>query len=617
MPTKLELYQKVTPMAQLGIWEKNLITGELYCNSVMREVYEGELDFNIPLEKTIEYYTDQAAVRELFSKVILTKGIQTGNFQIITLKGNLKWVKVRAQGTFEGEKCTSFYGTLEDVTEQVNLVNTLAEREERFHRAFDYAPIGMAIVSPTGGWIKINNSLMQLLGYTEEEFLKHTFQDFTHPKDLDLDLQQMHQLLDGKIDSYSMEKRYFHKDSHVIWVQLNVSLVRSQAGGPLYFISQIRDITERKRYTEELLRERQRLDNIIKSTHVGTWEWDIPTDAVVCNKRAAAILGYTLDEIGPPFMKTWHELIHPDDREINIARLEYCFSRNIKFYASECRMRRKDGKYMWVEIRGKVISWSAGNKPLLMLGTYADIHDRKSMEQELKRTLEIISGQNGRLLNFAHIVSHNLRSHTGNMQMLLDMLIQEKDEAEKNSMMQMLIVNATNLQQTLTHLNQVVDVQGSSGHNYKHILLYQEVERTLETLSQLLKKAGATVTVNMDKAIEIEYNPAYLESILLNLITNSIKYRQPNRKLQVIITATRLSHSTIIEVKDNGLGIDMAQHGDKLFGMYKTFHGNEDARGIGLFLVKNQVEAMGGTITVESEAGVGTAFKIEFVENIW
>ena len=201
--------------------------------------------------------------------------------------------------------------------------------------------------------------------------------------------------------------------------------------------------------------------------------------------------------------------------------------------------------------------------------------------------------------------------------MLLDMLIQEKDEEEKNSMMQMLIVNATNLQQTLTHLNQVVDIQGSSGHNYKHILLYQEVDRTLETLSQSLKKAGARVTVNIDKALEIEYNPAYLESILLNLISNAIKYRQPNRKLQIGITVTRLAHSTVIEVKDNGLGIDMAQHGDKLFGMYKTFHGNEDARGIGLFLVKNQVEAMGGTITVESEVGMGTSFKIEFAENIW
>jgi len=128
-----------------------------------------------------------------------------------------------------------------------------------------------------------------------------------------------------------------------------------------------------------------------------------------------------------------------------------------------------------------------------------------------------------------------------------------------------------------------------------------------------VRQAGAKVSIVVDKTIEIEYDQAYLESILLNLLTNSIKYRNQQNPLVINITAKDYKDEIILEIQDNGMGIDLDLHGQKLFGMYKTFHGNGDARGIGLFLVKNQIEAMGGNISVESSPGVGTTFKIEFL----
>lgn len=132
-------------------------------------------------------------------------------------------------------------------------LEALQESEERFSNAFKYAAIGMALVSTEGKWLKVNRSVCELLGYSESELLSKTFQDITHPDDLNADLLHVHQMLAGKVRTYEMQKRYFHKSGHIIWARLSVSLVRNQKREPLYFISQIENITERKRAEEKLI----------------------------------------------------------------------------------------------------------------------------------------------------------------------------------------------------------------------------------------------------------------------------------------------------------------------------------------------------------------------------
>ncbi|MEP6621911.1 MAG: PAS domain S-box protein [bacterium] len=126
--------------------------------------------------------------------------------------------------------------------------------EERFRSAFEEAPIGIALIAPDGRWLRVNRSMCELVGYSEGELLATNFQTITHPDDLDADMTLVRQVLDGAIPSYQMEKRYFHKSGHVVNILLSVSLVRDLSGSPLYFISQIQDITERKR-SELLLRD--------------------------------------------------------------------------------------------------------------------------------------------------------------------------------------------------------------------------------------------------------------------------------------------------------------------------------------------------------------------------
>jgi PAS domain S-box-containing protein len=121
-----------------------------------------------------------------------------------------------------------------------------------FQNAFEHAAIGMALVAPDGKWLRVNRSVCEITGYSEEELLQRSFQDITHPEDLDLDLANVKKMLSGKIASYQMEKRYFHKNGAIVWVLLSVSLVREDTGQPRFFISQIQDITSRKESERQL-----------------------------------------------------------------------------------------------------------------------------------------------------------------------------------------------------------------------------------------------------------------------------------------------------------------------------------------------------------------------------
>jgi diguanylate cyclase (GGDEF)-like protein/PAS domain S-box-containing protein len=129
----------------------------------------------------------------------------------------------------------------------------IREAEEPFRLAFEHAPIGIALVSPEGAFMRVNHALADLLGYSQAELVTKTFQELTHPEDLDSDLEYVAQVLSGSLRSYEMEKRYFHRDGHIVWALLSVSLVREPDGTPVHFISQIQDISERKQLEERLV----------------------------------------------------------------------------------------------------------------------------------------------------------------------------------------------------------------------------------------------------------------------------------------------------------------------------------------------------------------------------
>nr|CAA9441441.1 MAG: Sensor histidine kinase [uncultured Rubrobacteraceae bacterium] len=174
------------------------------------------------------------------------------------------WLLVNAEPQLDADgSVRQVVCTFSDITERKRAEEALRESEQRFKSSFEDASIGMALVSIEGRWLQVNQSLCEIVGYSEEELLNKTFQDITHPDDLETDLGYVHQLLAGEVRTYQMEKRYLHKLGHTVWILLNGSLVRDEGGEPLYFIGQIQDITKRKEAEEEIRRLNETLEELV------------------------------------------------------------------------------------------------------------------------------------------------------------------------------------------------------------------------------------------------------------------------------------------------------------------------------------------------------------------
>ncbi len=231
----------------------------------------------------------------------------------------------------------------------------------------------------------------------------------------------------------------------------------------------------------------------------------------------------------------------------------------------------------------------------------------------LVRKNDELTTANRKLTDFANITSHNLRAPLGNFKTLLTFLQSSKDEEDKELLLDKLNVVSNRMDETMNVLLDAVSVQKSTSQLEKKVIYFETVSKNIkEDLSSQIEESGVTLIEEFKNAPEINYVPIYLESIMLNLMTNSIKFRDSKRALEVKISTSKKGKKTILTHSDNGRGLDMNRHGDKLFGMNKVFHKNTDSKGVGLFMTRMQIEAMGGSINAESEPDKGMTFIIEF-----
>ncbi|TGL90204.1 sensor histidine kinase [Leptospira congkakensis] len=239
-----------------------------------------------------------------------------------------------------------------------------------------------------------------------------------------------------------------------------------------------------------------------------------------------------------------------------------------------------------------------------------DITETVEAMENTDKMLHFTGIQNSRLQNFAYIISHNVRQHSANFKSLIGLLEENPTDEEKKSIMEMLHTSADKLNETIIHLNDIVSIGQMLNKPVEVCDLEKEIQKTLNILKGSIESRNIQIIIDLEKNLKLKIIPVYLESILLNLISNAVKYVRLKTGASLKITAKKTENQVVLSFEDNGLGINLEKHGAKIFGMFKTFHKNEDARGIGLFITKSQVEVLGGTITVESLEGKGSTFTV-------
>lgn len=345
---------------------------------------------------------------------------------------------------------------------------------------FKHAYNGIAIINLKGEWLEVNNSFCNILGYSKEELKKRSFKEVTHPEDLDEDLLHLQYLIDGLIDTYQTEKRYIHKSGKVVWSLISVSVVKDESQKPQHLISQIIDISKRKK-----------------------------------------------------------------------------------------------------------------------------------KEEEAQAYLKLIIDQNDRYKDFTNIINHDLRTHIGNIDALSNFLIDENPSLIKSDNFSTLKDAVTNLNTTLKQLNEIIKNKFSKNKKRKALKLHTYIEKAFQETHTIAKANSVALINTVSEEIIVQAEAAYLSSILLNFITNAIKYKSIERESFVKLSSQILKGKIQIKVEDNGVGMDLEKYGSDLFEPHTTFQNHPDQRGLGLFITKKHVELLGGSILIESKLNVGTTFIIE------
>ncbi|MEP0919956.1 PAS domain S-box protein [Leptolyngbya sp. DQ-M1] len=516
---------------------------------------------------------------------------------------------------------------VEDITQQKRIEVALRESEQQFKVTFNQAAVGIAQVAPNGTWLRVNQKLCEIVGYRYEELLACTFQDITHPADLDLDLSYMRQMIAGEIQTYSIEKRYIRKDRSIVWINLTVALVRDSDGQPKYFISVIEDIDHRKRLEAErqqaelaLRQSEERFRSAMEFSGIGTWDWNLLTEQVIWNDNSFRLLGYEPHGCEPNY-QTWRNRVHPDDIEATEQAIQSAISTR-SFYFSDFRVVWDDDSVHWISARGRAV-YNDTEQPIRLLGVMLNITERKAAEialQQLNATLEQriedrttrLTEINQELEAFTYSVSHDLRAPLRIMQGFAQAL--EEDYG-------------THLDDLAhTYIQSISDSAVQMGTLIDDLLSYSRLSRTqinlqptelnavvdaaLRQLQREIEERHAVVQIQSPLPSVIANRPILIQ-VVTNLISNALKFVEPSNQPAIIIAAQVEKNSVSLTIEDNGIGI-APEYQDRIFGVFERLHGIETfpGTGIGLAIVRKGIDRMGGQVGVESQLGHGSRFWI-------
>lgn len=457
-----------------------------------------------------------------------------------------------------------------------------------------------------------NKGIEGVFGYKQDQVGKSSkwWFDNIHPEDSIKMSITLYSFIEQKTEKWQDQYRFKCADGSYKYVLDRGFILKDENGKSVRMIGAIQDITKQKE-------EEQRL-KLLETVITHTKDSVIITEAdlndgkipniVYVNPAFSVTSGYNPDEIigkSPNIFKGPNSDSQEYEKLIDaIKNKEECQVETLSY--------KKNKDEYWVNFSMLPVYDSEGELSH-WVSIQRDISEEKKQEVEKEQLIKELTQNNKDLQQFSYITSHNLRAPLSNLTGLLNLIHDIPIEnPELKEILDGFNKSTHLLNDTINDLVKVIIIKDNPSIQKEDLLLKDIFEDVFSQLDFLIGLHKPIIKFDFEQVSFLNTNKSYLESILLNLLTNSIKYKSETRKLKINITAKQLDNNVVLIFKDNGIGIDLERNKDKIFGLYQRFHDYPDSKGLGLYLVKSQVETMGGTISLESKVNIGTTFTLTF-----
>jgi len=353
-----------------------------------------------------------------------------------------------------------------------------------------------------------------------------------------------------------------------------------------------------------------RLSLATKAAKMGVWEWSGVTGNIIWDDLMYEIFGVTDREAFGKISTNWFKLTHPEDVPKISKKLAHINTEEPTMHFEFRIIRPTDNSLRYISA-STFLSVDPKKQPIRIVGICMDVTELRLAEKEKAELLENVLKQNRELEDFAFVISHRLRSHSSKLSTVAHVF---KNPSANESLQKELIKEVEKeahlLDETLKELTEIIGINDNKSTDIETLNLQTIIESAISNLQTAIENCNATVEVSIDSSIQVYAVKSYLQNICFQLLDNALKFRTKKKQLVIRIVAEENDENVKLSITDNGIGIDLERHQNKLFGIYRKFHTHIEGKGIGLHLAKKQLELMGGKIEVQSMLNEGTQFNV-------
>ncbi len=537
-------------------------------------------------------------------------------FRVRRHDGQFRWHLTRASPQRDAAGAVlRWHGSTVDIDDQKQVQDALAEREAQLRLLTETIPQLVWTVEADGRTSYVNQRFAAYTGLDVAALAARGWNNILHPDDLDRTLAEFgRQLAAG--GELNLEGRLrHHAGGPYRWFLHRTTAQRDAQGGLVRWFGTSTDVQQQHDLQERLAHNEAELRVQAESLPQQIWTAGPAGVLDFYNHRTVAYLG--ANPAQDPAL-TWGDFLHPDDRAAATARWLAALAGG-RFYEAEFRLRRYDGAYRWFLAQAQARRHPATGQVLRWYGTNTDIEDQKRAQRLLVEQNTRLKRTNADLDNFVYTASHDLKQPVTNMAGIFAELARTATFADPDApqLLAMFDRSLAQIYDTIDDLAAIVRVQRPTSVQAREaVALGGLADQVVASLRDQATRLGATFAFDFTACASVRAVRANLQSVFFNLLSNALKYADPARppRVRVSCAPDPATGRPVLIFADNGLGLDLAQVGGRLFQQFARFHSHVEGSGMGLYLVNRIVEAAGGKVSVESQVGVGTTFTIYWGE---